>query len=102
MARKPRIRVYGGFYHVILRGDGRQNIFFAATDRNKWQDILQKGLSRYGRRIHAYCWMTNHIHMAVQVGSQPLANCMGYIASSYARFINRVNCRPGHLFKRRY
>ena len=102
MPRKPRIHVPGGFYHVILRGNGRQNIFFAAADRDKWQDILQKGLGRYGHRIHAYCWMTNHIHMAVQASNQPLANFMGYSASSYARFINRVNRRPGHLFERRY
>ncbi len=102
MPRKPRIHLPGGFYHVILRGNGRQDIFFTATDRDMWQALLQKGLGRYGHRIHAYCWMTNHIHMAVQVGRQPLANFMGYVASSYARFINRINRRPGHLFERRY
>ena len=28
MPRKPRLHVPGGFYHVILRGNGRQDIFF--------------------------------------------------------------------------
>ena len=102
MPRKPRIHLPGGFYHVILRGNGRQDIFFASTDRDKWQAILKKGLNRYGHRVHAYCWMTNHIHMAMQAGNQPLANFMRYVASSYARFINRINHRPGHLFERRY
>ena len=66
MPRKPRIHVPGGFYHVILRGNGRQAIFFASTDRHTWEDLLQASL-------HAYCWMTNHIHMAVQADAEPLA-----------------------------
>ena len=35
MARKPRLHVPGGLYHVILRGNARQDIFFAAEDRTR-------------------------------------------------------------------
>jgi len=30
MARKPRLHVPGGFYHVILRGNGGQDIFYGS------------------------------------------------------------------------
>lgn len=102
MPRKPRLHVPGGFYHVILRGNGRQTIYFDTADRDQWECFLQRGLLRYKHRIHAYCWMTNHVHMAIQSGSEPLSEFMGFLASSYARFVNRKSGRLGHLFERRY
>ena len=99
MPRKPRIHLPGGFYHVILRGNGRQAIFFDSTDRQTWEDLLQASLHRYGHRLHAYCWMTNHIHMAVQAGTEPLALFMSHLASRYARYLNRAN-GAGHRFVR--
>ena len=36
MARKPRLHVPGGLYHVILRGNARQNIFFAPENRHRF------------------------------------------------------------------
>jgi putative transposase len=102
MPRKPRLYVPGGFYHVILRGNGRNDIFFEPRDRGLWQFLLQKGLARYDHRVHAYCWMTNHIHMIVQAGSTPISNFMGFVSSTYARSINFKLRRPGHLFERRH
>jgi hypothetical protein len=46
--------------------------------------------------------MTNHVHMAIQAGTDPLARFMAFLASNYARFVNRKTGRPGHLFERRY
>ena len=102
MSRQPRLHLPGGFYHVILRGNGRQAIFFDSEDRNQWQTILQKALARYRHRLHAYCWMNNHVHMAVQAGVEPLADFMRVLASRYAKYLNRKRRRPGHLFERRY
>ncbi len=102
MPRRPRLHLPGGFYHAILRGNGRQAIFFDCEDRDLWQNILQAGLARYRHRLHAYCWMTNHVHMLIQVGVEPLAGFMRFLASRYARFLNQKNQRSGHLFERRY
>ena len=102
MPRKPRLHVPGGLYHVILRGNGRQTIFFDAEDRRRWEALIQTGLGRYGHRLHAYCWMTNHVHMAIQCHDDPLANFMRFTASGYARSTNKKLNRSGHLFERRY
>jgi putative transposase len=102
MSRKPRIHVPGGFYHVILRGNSRQNIFLAEADRFTWGSLVSDSVDRYEHRIHAYCWMTNHVHLAVQAGREPLAGCMGFLASNYARKFNLKTTRTGHLFERRY
>ena len=102
MPRKPRLHVSGGLYHVILRGNGRQAIFFDAEDRCRWEALLADGICRYGHRIHAYCWMTNHIHMAVQCHTTPVSALMRFVASQYARSTNRKMGCSGHLFERRH
>ena len=102
MPRKPRLHVPGGLYHVILRGNGRQAIFFDDEDRHRWEALLAEGLGRYGHRVHAYCWMTNHIHMAVQCRVEPVSKLMRFVASLYSRSTNRKMNRSGHLFERRH
>jgi REP element-mobilizing transposase RayT len=85
-----------------LRGNHRNNIFFRPVDR-KWLDhIAAEALTHVGARLHAYCWMTNHIHLFVQVGDQPLGHLMQRIGSRYARLIQKGLNTTGHLFERRY
>lgn len=102
MPRRPRLHLPGGFYHLILRGNARQAIFFDAEDRQRWEDNLQAGMQRHSHRIHAYCWMTNHVHLAVQAHAQPLGPFIADMAGHYARTTNLKMGRSGHLFERRY
>lgn len=102
MPRIPRVHVPGGVYHVILRGNFRQEIFFGDLDRRRLMRLLAKGLDRYQCRVHAYCWMTNHLHMVVQVADLPLGRFVGWVASQYAKSVNKRLNRSGHLFERRY
>jgi putative transposase len=100
--RKPRLHVPAAYYHVTLRGNHRQEIFFSAEDRNLLNDIVADVIPHYGARLHAYCWMTNHVHMLVQVGDTPLGRIMLRIASRYARELQARFHTTGHLFERRY
>ena len=102
MARKPRIHVPGGVYHVMLRGNGGQAIFFCNEDRYRLYLLVQEGVIRFGYRVHGFCWMTNHLHMAVQVGDIPLSRCIQNLPFRYTRWINRRQKRVGHLFQGRY
>ena len=102
MARKPRIHVDGALYHVMLRGNGGQPIFLSDDDRAAFEDLVAEGVSRFGHRIHAYCWMENHVHLAIQVADTPLSKIMQNLAFRYTRYINRREQRIGHLFQGRY
>ena len=102
MARKPRLHVPGGLYHVILRGNGGQDIFFDDEDRYHLYLLLQHGVERYGHRIHGFCCMTNHIHLAIQVADEPLSGIMQNLSFRYTRWINKKQARTGHLFQGRY
>ena len=100
--RKPRLHIPAAFYHVTLRGNHRQDIFFTADDRILLNAIVAEVIAGYGARLHAYCWMTNHTHMLIQVGDVPLGRIMLRIASRYARQIQARFRTTGHLFERRY
>ena len=102
MARKPRLHENGGVYHVMLRGNGGQNIFFDDDDRHHFYLLLQQGIARYVHRIHGFCLMSNHIHLAIQVGEEPLAKIMQNLSFRYTRWINKKQKRTGHLFQGRY
>ena len=102
MPRKPRLHVPGGLYHVILRGNDRQAIFFDTDDRQRWESLIADGLDEHRHRMHAYCWMTNHVHMAIQCHERPLSGFIRFVASQYARSTNKKMNRTGHLFERRH
>jgi REP element-mobilizing transposase RayT len=100
--RKPRLHIPAAFYHVTLRGNHRQDIFFSPDDRTLLNTIVADVIPDYSARLHAYCWMTNHVHMLVQVGDTPLGRIMLRIASRYARELQTRFHTTGHLFERRY
>lgn len=102
MTRPLRLHVPGSLYHVILRGNNRQEIFFSAADRVYLDQLVGRATESLGATVHAFCWMPNHIHMAIRIGDVPLGRLMQWIASRYAFHVNRQRDATGHLFERRY
>jgi REP element-mobilizing transposase RayT len=94
--------VPGGFYHVILRGNHREPLFRTHGDRSYLNVLVGDVAARFNLRILAYCWMTNHLHLAVRVGNTPLSEPMQRLAMRYSRHIHRDAGQVGHLFERRY
>ena len=102
MARKPRVHLPGGYYHVMMRGNVGSDIFFSPADRTRFMLLMQEGVERYGHRIHAFCLMSNHVHLLIQVGTTPLANIIQNLGFRYTRYVNRQRGEVGHLFQGRY
>jgi REP element-mobilizing transposase RayT len=102
MARKPRLHVPGGLYHVILRGNARQDVFFSAGDRHLFYELLSEGVARFGYRVHAFCLMSNHLHLALQAGDEGLSAGMQNLSFRYTRYLNTRLKRVGHVFQGRF
>ena len=102
MTRPLRVHLRDGFYHVTLRGNHQQPIFRINADRLRLNDIVAEALEKHAAKLHAYCWMTNHLHFLIQVSDDPLGLVMRRIASTYARAFQRKLQTTGHLFERRY
>ncbi len=102
MARKPRVHLPGGYYHVMMRGNAGCDLFFSEADRSRFLLLLQEGIGRYGHRLHAFCLMTNHVHLLIQVGEIPLSGIIQNLGFRYSRYINSRRREVGHLFQGRY
>jgi putative transposase len=102
MARKPRIHYPGAIYHVMLRGNAKQPIFHKDEECRYFEKILAQELEQYSFELHAYCWMKNHVHMALQVKDRPLSKLMQNISQRYTYWVNKRYDRVGHLFQGRY
>jgi len=102
MPRPPRLHVPGGFYHVTLRGNHREDLFSSPQDREVLNNFVAEAVEKYRARIHAFCWMTNHLHAFIQVGETKLDKVVGRFAVRYSRYRHQQLRTNGHLFDRRH
>ena len=49
MPRLPRLHVPGGCYHLVLRGNHREDLFSHAEDRHALNVIVAESLAHLGR-----------------------------------------------------
>ena len=96
MPRPPRLHVPGGHDHVILRGNHREPLFDSPADREALGDIVAKVIERFDARVHAFCWMTNHLHLLMQIDQQPLGKPMQRIAMRYSDLSDFLCVRSYH------
>jgi REP element-mobilizing transposase RayT len=92
----------GALYHAILRGNHRQPTFLEPTHYQYFNWLVRQVVEDCALRLHAYCWMPNHVHFAVQVGETRLGTAMLRIASRYARHVQRDIPTTGHFFEERH
>lgn len=102
MARRHRFHLQGATYHVMLRGNDGQKIFFSDGDKSRMCLLIQQGIERFGHVILAFCFMTNHIHLAIQVGDVSISRIMQNLAFRYTQHINQKQKHKGHLFQGRF
>jgi len=92
----------GGTYHVMLRGNDGQAIFFNNEDQCKMCLLIQEGVERFGHSVVAFCFMSNHIHLAIQVNQVDLSRIIQNLSFRYTRYVNLKQKRIGHLFQGRF
>jgi REP element-mobilizing transposase RayT len=102
MPRRPRLFVAGGFYHVTLRGNHQRTVFLDESDRGRLDAIVAASLDACAARLHAYCWMSNHLHFLIEISDRPLGGVMQRIGARFARAVHKRIPATGHLFQNRY
>ena len=65
MPRKLRLEYDGAIYHVMNRGNRRENIFRDEMDRKRFLATLGEACGKTQWQIHAYCLMRNHFHLSI-------------------------------------
>lgn len=103
MPRKPRSYIPGIPVHIVHRGNNRQATFYADEDYLFYLESLQTGLRRYGASLHAYCLMTNHVHLLITPDREDsIPRILQHIGRMYVRYINKTYRRSGTLWEGRH
>lgn len=102
MARKLRVEYPGAVYHLINRGDRREEIFKAEEDRRLFLRCLDQCCGKTGWQVHAFVLMPNHFHLVVETPRPNLVAGMKWFLGTYTNRFNRRHKLFGHLFSGRY
>ncbi len=102
MPRQLRVEYPGAIYHVMDRGDRREDIFVNDVDRQDFLKTLAEACLKTSWQVHAYCLMRNHFHLVVETPSANLVAGMKWFLSAYTIRLNHRHKLFGHVFSGRY
>lgn len=102
MSRQPRIEFPGAIYHVLNRGNYRTDLFDSAGAAQAFVDCLFQTCERMGWRLHAYCVMRNHYHLALETPNGNLVDGIHWLQSTFGNRFNRFRGENGRAFQGRY
>jgi len=103
MARLPRLLVPGYPVHLVVRGNDRQDIFRSEGDRVFFHRCLVEKTTQHDVRIHAYVFMTNHVHLLAS-DEEPgaLGKVIQAMGRRYVSYFNYLYGRSGTLWEGRF
>lgn len=102
MVRRKRNWYPNGFYHIVMRGNNRQNIFNGEKDVKEYYRILNFVYAKYPFEIIAFCIMTNHVHFLLRSPIVPLGKLMAPINRRYSDYYRKKHNYTGQIYENRY
>lgn len=89
--------------HAIQRANNRSACFATDEDRAFYLFHLRRILVRARCQLHAYCLMSNHVHLLLtpeETGA--CSNLMKGIGQLYSQYVNKLYKKSGHLWEGRF
>jgi putative transposase len=103
MPRTARVVLVDCPLHVVQRGINRNDCFFSESDYRTYLRYLADFSVRFGCSVHAYCLMTNHVHLLLTPhGADSCAMLMKRLGQCYVQTVNHRLGRTGTLWEGRF
>ena len=103
MGRTPRIYIDNGCYHIITRGNQKQDVFKCGEDFNVYLAILKKAKRKHNILLYAYCLMPNHAHLLIEPQiARSISAFMHLVNRAYVEYFNIKYDKVGHLWQSRF
>jgi putative transposase len=103
MARTARLVIPDVALHIVQRAHDRAACFFQDADREAYLDALHTYAARFECAVHAYCLMTNHVHVLVTPReSTGCSQLMKHVAQRYSKRMKAKTGRSGTLWEGRF
>ena len=84
-----RIAPRDHIFHILTRGNNRQDVFRDGIDYQKYLEILDRYKEKHRFKIYHYVLMKNHLVLGSQEKGGSLAEIMKGINFSYAQYYKR-------------
>lgn len=102
MPRKKRVWQQEMCHHIMFRGVDGRALFFDDQDRIKFLLLLQEATEFHALKVHAFCLMTNHIHLILEPLMGSLSTGVHRFAGRYAQYYNGRHQRRGYVYQGRF
>ena len=103
MPRLSRLILPGVAVHIIQRGNNRVACFRQDSDYLMYLAHLRQLAEKYDCLVHAYCLMTNHVHLLVTPSTPGACTAlMRDLGQRYVQYFNRRHQRTGTLWEGRF
>lgn len=102
MPRSLRIERENGVYHIINRGNYRQDLFINEGAHLSFEKCLFEACEKCEWVLEGFCVMTNHFHLVVRTPKGNLISGMRWLQSTFANRYHRFRKVHGKLFQGRY
>lgn len=103
MPRLLRLILPGVAVHIIQRGNNRIACFRQDSDYLIYLATLRQLSEKYECAVHAYCLMTNHVHLLVTPSAAEACTAlMRDLGQRYVQYFNRRHERTGTLWEGRF
>jgi putative transposase len=103
MPRGSRLTLDNAIFHIINRGNARQDIFHDEEDFEKFLHILARYKEKLGFKMYHFCLIPNHHHFEWEIPKAGLlSKAMQGISLSYSRYNHSKYCTVGYLWQGRF
>jgi REP element-mobilizing transposase RayT len=103
MPRPKRVAPAGYCYHVLNRGNARQEVFHKPADYAAFLRLFDEAHVRCPMRILAYCLMPNHFHLVLWPQEDgDLSRWMQWLQTTHVRRYHEHFKTCGHVWQGRF
>ena len=102
MARRPRIVVAGGLYHVYNRVASGEAVFSDGNEARDFVELIRYVKKRDSWKVLAWCVMSSHFHIVLRTATVPLWRGMHGVQNQYSRRSHSRSGRTGSMWQGRY
>jgi len=102
MPRPLRPIADGLVYHVINRGNNRQNVFRKESDYRAFLKTLYELKERKPFELYGYCLMSNHFHLLIRPRGDSISRIVQSLLVSHTRRYHKHHKSGGHVWQGRF
>jgi putative transposase len=103
MPRHGRCLLDGAFYHILNRGNAKQQVFFDKQDYLHFLESVSLALKKHPVDVLAYCLMPNHFHFVVRAKqADNLSKWVHLLMTRHIQNHKKKYESTGHIWQGRY